>query len=132
MYCHTKSSIHTALALPKVTKAPKTQGSGDCSVRLIRMKQIEEDKPQKRKREVMSSAENAELVENGVSSVYRKSTKNVTDTKKHNRKNYRQQLEENILQKSPTNVYVVGEIVLGTIPGIQETIYIQFFGTGEV
>lgn len=63
--------------------------------------------------------------------------------KKLTRDHYRKQLEKNIYQKAPINEYLEGEIVLGTIPGyapwpariikiVNETMYIQFFGTGQV
>lgn len=52
-------------------------------------------------------------------------------------------LEERISRLSPKNEFVIGEIVLGTIPGyapwpasikniIEDTLYIEFFGTGEM
>lgn len=72
--------------------------------------------------------------------------KNDVSAKKKNpitRKDGKKKLEERIKNDAPVNQYIEGEIILGTIPGfapwpariqkiIDETIYIEFFGTGEV
>lgn len=60
-----------------------------------------------------------------------------------NRNSYKKQLEEKILHKAPINEFLEGEIVLATIPGyapwparihqiLNETIFVQFFGTGQM
>lgn len=65
----------------------------------------------------------------------KKNPKTRTDSKK--------KLEERIRNKAPLNQYIEGEIILGTIPGyapwpariqkiINETIYIEIFGTSQV
>lgn len=59
------------------------------------------------------------------------------------RKSYGRQLEEKIRIEAPENEFITGEIVLGTIPGyapwparihkiLNETIFIYFFGTGQM
>lgn len=59
------------------------------------------------------------------------------------RKDSRKKLEEKIHNEAPLKQYIEGEIILGAIPGfapwpariqkiIGETIYIEFFGSGEV
>lgn len=59
------------------------------------------------------------------------------------RKDGRKKLEEKIRDEAPVKQFNEGEIVLGTIPGyapwparvlkiIEETIYIEFFGTGQL
>lgn len=72
-----------------------------------------------------------------------KGTEENKTKKKLPRNTQRQQLEEKIIRKAPSNEYLEGEIVFGIIPGypkwparivkiVHETIYIQFFGTGHV
>lgn len=59
------------------------------------------------------------------------------------RKSYKKQLEEKIRNEAPGNEFLEGEIVLATIPGYapwpakihqisNETIFVKFFGTGQV
>lgn len=60
-----------------------------------------------------------------------------------NSKDSRMKLEERIRVRAPINEFVKGEIVLGKIPGfapwparikdiIGDTVFIEFFGTGEM
>lgn len=60
-----------------------------------------------------------------------------------NRKSFKMKLEERIRDQAPINQFAKGEIILGTIPGyapwpaqikniIHDTVYIEFFGTGEM
>lgn len=75
------------------------------------------------------------------------SAEQTDDTKKMkrvaNRKESKLKLEERIRIQAPTNDFITGEIILGTIPGyapwparikniINETVFIEFFGSGEM
>lgn len=70
-------------------------------------------------------------------------TKKVNAKRAPNPRSSKLKLEERISRLSPKNEFVIGEIVLGTIPGyapwparikniIEDTVFIEFFGTGEM
>lgn len=77
---------------------------------------------------------------------HEKSKKNMKTKSKKRRESRKKNvmlLQEKMLNDAPKNTYLINEIVLATIPGfvawpariknmIGETIYVEFFGTGQV